>query len=202
MPTAPKHDAPRKRVPTRTPTVPVRPVAVPSGDTGLAFGGHDGGRGSTGQQVVGRDAKDNSELRGVDPGQGRVPRLDVGDVRPSAVEDARKVGLGEAAGLPGLADSVSNVTVCVHVSHANLSVDRGQVPPIDERVDFLVGANVRSRRKAAGLTQDILAKAIGVHRTRVVQLEGGDGWTLAQVDAAARSLGYRQQQDFIRQWKK
>lgn len=39
------------------------------------------------------------------------------------------------------------------------------------------------------MTQQTLANAIGVSRGRIPQLEGGEPWTLAQLDAAAGAMG-------------
>ena len=51
--------------------------------------------------------------------------------------------------------------------------DRSPQPPPPSRIDAHIGARVRSRRRALGFTQDLLAERIGVTAQQVHKYESG-----------------------------
>lgn len=156
----------------------------------LRTGGDGRGLANAAQEPTQLGASGGADEVGRGPGERAATSLDVGDVRPVASEDRREVLLtapGVASGNlhPAADGGVGFGSVFVHVSDANFGSISGQAPPID----VVTGANVRARRKLLKMTQDDLARALNVHRSRVAQLEGGDAWALAQVEAVARILG-------------
>jgi transcriptional regulator with XRE-family HTH domain len=53
-----------------------------------------------------------------------------------------------------------------------------------------VGAELRTRRKAAGLSQESLGRQIGMHRTVIGAMEGGErNITLQTLEVLAEKLG-------------